>query len=113
MTESPTIALWGLAEQFVSIDPGKSIICLQAALQEPLPHSWEVKTRIRLAELLLAHTTSTEDAKDNLTRAVRVFFSFFPPRSTLVSVLARIMTNLCFVLFLIFAADRDQRCTYC
>jgi MAternally-affected-uncoordination protein len=74
MTESATIALWGLAEQFVASDPGKSIICLQAALQESLPYVWEAKTRVRLAELLLAHTLNVEDAKDHLNRAVRRLF---------------------------------------
>lgn len=80
--------LWGLADHHENQgEIGKAIKCLEAVCQSQVPFLpiIEVKTRLRVATLLLKHTHNVNQAKAHLERAVcnsfflaySIFCSFF------------------------------------
>lgn len=72
--------LWGLADYHVQKgEISKSIKCLEAICQSPVSFLpiIEVKTRLRIATLLLRHSHNVNHAKAHLERSVSMLLSVF------------------------------------
>lgn len=75
--ETVAEGLWSLADRWEEEGRvGQAVKCLEAICQSHvsfLPIT-DVKTRLRIASLLLRHTDNVSHAKSHLERAVRIFF---------------------------------------
>ncbi|KAL6998740.1 hypothetical protein U1Q18_045076 [Sarracenia purpurea var. burkii] len=75
--ESVAEGLWGLADHHEKKgEIGKAVKCLEAICQSQVSFLpiVEVKTRLRIATLLLKHSQNVNHAKSHLERCVQVFY---------------------------------------
>lgn len=80
MSEGVAEGLWGLAEFHEKKgEIGKAVKCLEAICQSTVSFLpiVEVKTRLRIATLLLKHSHNVNHAKAHLERSVSISLSLF------------------------------------
>ena len=103
--EAVAEGLWGLAEYHERRgEIGKAVKCLEAICQSHVSFFpiVEVKTRLRIATLLLHYSHNVNHAKSHLERSVKYPPSLFPPTTSPSSLLSfssyRLIKSLCFLM---------------
>lgn len=75
--EAPAEGLWGLADHHEKLGQiAKAVKCLEAICQSDVSFYpiIEVKTRLRIATILLHHSHNVHHAKSHLQRCVSIVF---------------------------------------